>query len=91
MSWDCKFDKSALKDLQKISPHQQKRILQSIAVLSNDPYLKNNNIKRLTGVLSGYHRLRIGNYQVPYLLDNNTNTIYIKAVLLRKERTYKGK
>ena len=89
MHWDCKFDKAVVKDLQKIPKQQQKRILQAVMVLAKNPYLKNNNIKRLTGILMGYYRLRIGNFRVLYLIEQNARTIYIKAVLPRNEKTYK--
>lgn len=89
MPWDCKFDKQAVKDLQNIPQQRQKRIIQAITVLTKTPYLKNNNIRRLTGVLNGYYRLRIGNYRVLYLLNPDTRTIFITAVMLRNEKTYK--
>lgn len=88
MRWDCKFDKQAVKDLQNIPQQRQKRIIQAITVLTKDPFLKNNNIKRLTGVLTGYYRLRIGNYRVLYLLDPDSRAIFIAAVLMRNEKTY---
>lgn len=88
MSWDCKFDKSAVKDLLKIPKTQQKRILQAVAIITKDPFLKNNNIKRLTGTLKGLSRLRIGSYRIVYLLDQDAETIFIKAVLPRNEKTY---
>jgi mRNA interferase RelE/StbE len=89
MPWDCKFDKSALKDLQKIPSRQQKRLLQAITILSKDPYRKNNKIKRLSGSLSDYYRLRIGDYRVLYLLEQDSQTMFVKAVLRRNEKTYK--
>ncbi len=89
MPWNCKFDKSAVKDIEKIPTARQKRIIQAITVSAKDPYLKNNNIKRLTGVLSGYYRLRIGDFRVVYLLDADSQTMFIKAILLRNEKTYK--
>lgn len=89
MSWDRKFDKSALKDLQKIPKQRAKHILQAITVIAKDPFLKNNNIKRLSGVLSGYYRLRIGDFRVLFLLDQDEQTLYVKAVLPRNAKTYK--
>lgn len=89
MSWVCRFDKSALKDLQKIPKQQVKRILQAIEIVAKNPFLKNNNIKRLAGVLSAYYRLRIGNFRVLYLLDQDSEIMFVKAVLPRNEKTYK--
>lgn len=89
MSWECKFDKKAVKDLQKIPKARIKRILQAIDIITRDPYQPHNQIKTLTGMLAGYLRFRIGNYCVIYLLDPNTKTLYVKAVLPRNEKTYK--
>jgi mRNA interferase RelE/StbE len=89
MGWDCKFDKKAAKDLQKLTKLQQKRILQAISIVAKDPYQKHNQVKRLSGNLTGYFRLRIGDFRVLYLVDQNDRAIYIKAVLPRNEKTYK--
>lgn len=88
MPWDCRFDKSALKDLQKIPTRQQKRILQAINLIVQDPYRKHNQIKRLEG-MSGYFRFRLGDFRIIYLLDQDDRTMYVKAVLRRNEKTYK--
>jgi mRNA interferase RelE/StbE len=89
MGWNYRFDKKAVKDLQKLTKLHQKRILQAIAIVAKNPYRKHNQIKRLSGSLGGYFRLRIGNFRVLYLLDQDDHTIYIKAVLPRNEKTYK--
>lgn len=89
MPWDCKFDKTALKDLQKIPKLHQERIIQAITVLAKDPFIKNNNIKRLSGTLTGMYRLRVGSYRVVYILEQNSQAMFIKAVLIRNEKTYK--
>lgn len=89
MPWDCRFDKSALKDLQKLPKLQRKRIVQAITSLANDPHAKNNNLKRLSGTLAGMYRLRVGNYRVIYMLEQDSQAIFIKAVLIRNEKTYK--
>lgn len=89
MPWDCKFDKAALKDVQKIPQQQQKRILQAIGLIAKDPYRPHNKIKRLGGVLTGYFRFRLGNYRIVYLLNPDAQTMLVTAVLPRNEKTYK--
>lgn len=88
MPWDSRFDKSALKDLQKLQPKLQKRILQAIEVISQDPYRKHNKIKRLEG-MNDCFRFRLGDFRIIYLLDQDTKIMYVKAILRRNEKTYK--
>jgi mRNA interferase RelE/StbE len=89
MPWACKFDKKAIKDLQKIPKARTKRIIQAIEVLAKDPYKPHNQIKALSGTLAGLFRLRIGNYRVVYFLNPEDKILFVKAVLLRNEKTYK--
>lgn len=88
MPWGCKFEKAALKDLQNISTRQQKRILQAIELISQDPYRKHNKIKRLQG-MSDYFRFRLGDFRILYLLEQDSKTMSVQAVLRRNEKTYK--
>lgn len=89
MPWEYELSEKAFKELQKIPKPRVKRLIQAIEVVANDPYKPHNQIKSLSGDLSGMFRLRIGNYRVIYLLDPDTKTMYIRAVLLRNKQTYK--
>ena len=89
MSWEYRFSKFAAKQIKAIDLKHLKRIKQALDVLVKNPYLKNNNIKVLTGEFKGYYRLRIGRYRVIYSLDNILLIIFIEMVSKRNEKTYK--
>ena len=88
MSWEYRFSKLAIKQIKAIAPNHQRRIKQALDILVNNPYLKNNNIKVLTGELKGYYRLRIGRYRVVYSLDNILLVLFIELISKRDEKTY---
>ncbi len=72
--------KSAIKDLERISPEQKKKIHAKILTLRNFPDV--TNIKKLTNFEPAF-RLRIGDYRV--LFDVVDDCIEIGRVLHRKE------
>jgi mRNA interferase RelE/StbE len=72
--------KSAIKDLDKISSKDKKRIIKSIESLTNFP--KVSNLKQL--ITSDYaFRMRVGVYRI--LFDVINDTILIARVLHRKD------
>jgi len=72
--------KSAIKDLDKITSKDKKRIIKSIESLTNFP--KVSNIKQL--ITSDYaFRIRVGAYRI--LFDVINDTIFIARVLHRKD------
>jgi mRNA interferase RelE/StbE len=77
---NIRIRKSAIKDLQKISPEQKNRIHQKILTLRNFPNVP--NIKKLTNFEPAY-RLRAGNFRI--LFDVTDDTVEIGRVLHRKE------
>ncbi len=55
--------------------------MQATVILPKEPYLKNNNIKKLTEVLSGYYRLRIGSYRQRRYFRITSNDFSVAAIL----------
>ena len=72
--------KSAIKDLQKISPEQKNKIHQKILTLRDFPNV--SHVKKLTSLEPAY-RLRAGSYRI--LFDVTNDTIEIGRILHRKE------
>jgi len=71
------FKSLALKELLKMSKNQALLIRDKIDVLKTNPYVKNNNIKKLQEV-EGY-RLRVGDFRVIYHIDDRAlKTLIIK-------------
>jgi len=68
------FDKKVAKDLKKIAPTEQIKILNAIEnKLSQDPYIG----KRLAGNLFNFYKYRVGNYRVIYTIDEDIIEIEI--------------
>ena len=76
------FDKKVVKDLKKIAPTEQIKILNAIEnKLSQDPYIG----KRLAGNLSKFHKYRIGNYRIIYTIHEDIVEIEIIKIGHRKD------
>ena len=84
MTYDIIFSDKALKQLKKLDPSIQKRI---IATLERIRIRPGNYVTKLVGD-SGY-RLRIGDYRVLLDIDNNELHILVLKVGHRK-KIYKG-
>lgn len=63
MVYLLKIDDKVKKDLREIDKKWQIKILQALkSTLTNSP----QQGKRLAGILSKYHRLRVGDYRIIY-------------------------
>ena len=72
MEYRIKFKPKAFKDLQRISPQTQKRIVNKIEQMSDD--LK-GDVKQLTDFTPEY-RLRVGDYRVLFEVEGDIVTVY---------------
>jgi len=82
--FSVEFLKEAVEELSNIDPIWQKRILNKIKVLSDDPKNLANNIKKLKGKYQEYYRLRVGDYRVIYSQENDRLVIIIIRIGHRK-------
>lgn len=62
------YSKSARKYLLKMPSKLQKRVLEKVCLLAKDPYISNNNIRKLVGREA--YRLRIGDFRVIYSIND---------------------
>ena len=74
------FDKQAEKQFRKIDNQNQKRILDKLELLKENPHFG----IPLTGNLTGLWKLRIGDYRATYRVQNNDLIILIIKVGHRK-------
>lgn len=72
--------RSAEKELEELPPKVHDKIIQALLLLKDDPFPR--NAKKLHG-REGV-RIRVGNYRVLYLVDDQKKTIEIVAVGHRK-------
>ena len=81
MVYKLLIDSRVIKDLKNIDKKWQIKILNTI----RNKLIKNPHTgKKLTGDLSRYHRLRVGNYRIIYEIDEEQNTIIVLKVGHRK-------
>jgi len=79
MNYQIGFKPRALKDLKRLPPDQQDRLLEKVAALQNGLA---GDVKRLTNFTPEY-RLRVGDYRVLFELAGPTVVIY--RVVHRKD------
>ena len=78
------FKKSAAKELQSLPKKVQQKILDAVQLLSLNPYTELLQIKKMKGADSLY-RVRIQDYRVIYLIENQIIKITIIKISHRKE------
>jgi len=83
MAYTVQYDAQAVAELKKLPPKLGKRIIKKINWLAEN--FEQVNLFPLSGNLSGFHKLRVGDYRVIYSLDQNSKTIIIEKVGHRRE------
>lgn len=76
---EIKITKSAVKDIKRLDAQTRNRILKGINKLPD------GDVKRLQGY-SNYYRLRVGDFRVIYIWEDNIITI---AAVLPRGEAYK--
>lgn len=85
--YSIEWTKTAIKQLRKIQPEKQRKvILSAVGDLAECP-TNAANVKALKGHEIGY-RLRVGNYRVLFDLNDGVRIITVQEVKKRDERTY---
>lgn len=77
------ISKDALKKLRKMPRNVAKTILDKLDDLALDPFAENNNVKKLVN-RDGY-RLRIGDWRVIYIVDDDIIQIHVIKIAPRGE------
>jgi mRNA interferase RelE/StbE len=78
LEYDIQFTRRAVKDLDKLPPEVQGRVVAKIEGLANVA----GDVKKLTNSQPAY-RLRVGDYRV--LFDIEETTVWIQRILHRRE------
>lgn len=77
------YSKSARKALKAMPRNVAGLIVEKIGVLAADPFVPNNNVRKLTGH-PGY-RLRVGDWRVVYLIYEQALLIAVVRIAPRGE------
>ena len=83
MAYTVQYDAKAVAELKKLPPKQGKRIVKKINWLAEN--FEQANLFPLSGNLSGFYKLRVGDYRVIYSLEQNSETIIIEKIGHRRE------
>lgn len=84
MQYKIVFTNIALKSFRKIPEQARKQINKKLTKLSQDPFDRMNDVKKLHGVDEGY-RLRSGDYRVVYTIDGKALIVTVIKIAHRKE------
>lgn len=86
-SFSIEFKVSALKELKKLPKVIQIKILDSMKLLSTDPYSRLLPIRKMEGSKGGEDRYRLwlGDYRVVYEIQNDSVVIFVVRVGHRKD------
>ena len=83
MTHEVRWTEPAIKLLGEIADQRiQRNLLEAAAELSTDPDKRG---RRLTGNLAGYWSLHWSHYRIIYLIDEESDTVFVLAVGLRQE------
>jgi len=81
------YERSARKELAALPRPAQRRVVDAIEALGNDP--RPAGSRKIAGTQNGY-RIRVGGYRVLYEVRDQVLIIVIVRVAKRDERTYRG-
>lgn len=84
MKWEVRFKKEAQKDLAKIPKTYQKRILITLPILAENPYIG----KKLGGKFKGAYSYRVWPYRIIYKIYKRILLVIIIRIGHR-QRAYK--
>jgi mRNA interferase RelE/StbE len=83
MNYELEFTEEAVTDLEKLTQVIQTRIINKVNWLAEN--FEQLTPQPLTGDLSDFYKLRVGDYRIIYTFSNEPNTIVIHQIGHRKE------
>ena len=85
--YDVRLSASATRFYENSDKILVKRINKAMDTLKTNPW-KHGSIKRLSGPLSGYMRLRMGDYRVVYSVEESRKEVMV-VVIAKREEVYR--
>jgi mRNA interferase RelE/StbE len=83
LTYALEFSKRATKELENLPREIISRLDQEILSLVENP--RPSNCKKLKGKLADGYRVRVGNYRILYLIDDQRHTISIYRIGHRRD------
>ena len=82
--WRVELSRNSLKYLKKLDKSTSKRILSSLEKLeTTENPLAHKDVRSLSGKLTGFHRLRVGNFRLIFELDKKDKRIGVHVIVSR--------
>ena len=75
-SWKIKLHRKAKQELERIHPSWRERIISKIKKLADDPFVG----EKLHGEWQGFRKLRIGNYRIVYVVEEDIRVVAVLHV-----------
>jgi mRNA interferase RelE/StbE len=82
--YEVVFKKTAVKELQALPQRVRQKILDAVQLLSLNPYTELLQIKKMKGA-DGLYRIRIQDYRVIYLIENQIIKVTVIKIGHRKD------
>jgi mRNA-degrading endonuclease RelE of RelBE toxin-antitoxin system len=86
MPWSLRVERSVSRKLRRLSPKDQRLILEALAQLERDP--KHAALQPLQHQPTGY-RLKVGNWRLPTDIYPELSLIVVSDLLRRTSTTYR--
>lgn len=86
MPWKLRVEKEVSKKLSRLTPKDQRLILDALAALERDP--KQSSLQPLKQQPTGY-RLKVGNWRLPTDIYPDLSLIVVSDLLRRTTTTYR--
>lgn len=83
MAYTIELKLQAINQLEEISPNIQSRIVKKLRWLENN--IDNIKLIPLTANLSGFYKLRIGDYRVIYTVNSQNRVITVHEIGHRRD------
>ena len=80
MAYELRYLKFSSRALMRMTNKTRRRVRTAIRAVAANPFGSNNNVRSLRG---GGYRLRVGDWRIIYELDNETQTMTVKAIRQR--------
>ena len=80
-SYKIEIKKSASKEIENLPKKTLARVIDKITALRDDP--RPNGCKKLSG--DEKYRIRVGEYRILYLIEDEVVTIFVVKIAHRKE------
>jgi mRNA interferase RelE/StbE len=87
VSYEIEWTAPALRELRKLDRQTARRVLRAVTGLASDP--RPAGVRALSGQPVGTMRLRVGDYRVVYLIEDEEIRILVVRVAHRRE-VYRG-